>query len=283
MLHKLVVLYLAAFSQAYTTFDTTCSTPSTVVNYVSSADTRSTTDILWSCLFTIIACTWTVQHLNVPEQRERRNPGWLGNVKWGLKNCWTSTKWMLITVIAPEVLLGKYLADVVNAHNDLKKMKDFAAQDEVPWTLAHCLFANMGGFVLRRHAVGRIGKQRNIGCQSIDIPGSPEQRVTIQESLGAGNSVSSRDTVPYDEEGSDPPKVAGSTKYPNPYHLLASDIFALREAGVISRLPYISPEELQDRSKSDSLIRIITILQIVWMIIQILARAVRHLAISQLE
>jgi hypothetical protein len=121
-------------------------------------------------------------------------------------------------------------------------------------------------------------------CQSIDdIPGSPEQRITIQKSLGAGNSDSSRDTIPYDKEGSDPQKATGSTEYPNPYHLLASDIFTLREAGVISRLPYISLEELQDHSKSDSLIRIIAIFQIVWMIIQILARTVRHLAISQLE
>jgi hypothetical protein len=46
MLRRVVVLHLAAFSQAYTTFDTTCSTPSTAVNYVSSADTRGTIDIL---------------------------------------------------------------------------------------------------------------------------------------------------------------------------------------------------------------------------------------------
>jgi hypothetical protein len=42
-------------------------------------------------------------------------------------------------------------------------------------------------------------------------------------------------------------------------------------------------EELQDRSKSDSLIRVIAVVQILWTVIQICTRAARHLAVSQLE
>ena len=73
MLRSLFLLSLPASLHAYTTFNTTCSTLPGVVNYVSLADTRGTMDILWSCLFTIIACTWTVLHLNAPEQREGRD------------------------------------------------------------------------------------------------------------------------------------------------------------------------------------------------------------------
>jgi hypothetical protein len=72
-------------------------------------------------------------------------------------------------------------------------------------------------------------------------------------------------------------------RHENPYHLNTLDILLLREQGILLRLPYISPEELQDRSKSDSLVRVIAIIQIAGMILQILARAVRHLVISQLE
>jgi hypothetical protein len=63
----------------------------------------------------------------------------------------------------------------------------------------------------------------------------------------------------------------------------ASDIRQLREAGVLQRLPYVTIEEINDKSKSDSFARIITIFQIVWTTVQIIARAIRHLAISQLE
>jgi hypothetical protein len=276
MLRSLALLQLAAFSHAYTTFDTICSPPSTTVNYVSSANTRGTIDILWSCLFTVIACTWTVQHLNIPEQREGRDSGWLGDIKWGLKRGFTSTKWMIATVIAPEVLLGKYWGDLEGAKLDLKKLRKFAAKDGVPWTLSHCFFANMGGFVLRTHASGRVGKRVP------DIADAPTEQSTQQELTLAIEPDTL--TVPTSHDGgSNPPKSPENTDFPNPYHLTAGDIFALRKSRVLTRLPYISPDELQDRSKSDSLVRTIAVGQILWVSIQILIRAARHLAISQLE
>ena len=284
MLRSLALLQLAALSHAYTTFDTICSTPSTTVNYVSSANIRGTIDILWSCLFTVIACTWTVQHLNIPEQREGRDSGWLGDIKWGLKRSFVSTKWMLATIIAPEVLLSKYWGDLEDAKLNLRKLRNFAAEDGVPWTLSHCFFASMGGFVLRTHASGRIGKPENVACQRVpDIADAPTKQSTQQELTLAIEPDTLTVPTSYDGEGSDPQKSLENTNFPNPYHLTAGDIFALRKSRVLTRLPYISPDELQDRSKSDSLVRTIAVGQILWVSIQILIRAARHLAISQLE
>ncbi|PWY91623.1 hypothetical protein BO94DRAFT_533749, partial [Aspergillus sclerotioniger CBS 115572] len=45
----------------------------------------------------------------------------------------------------------------------------------------------------------------------------------------------------------------------------------------------IEPAEIADRSKSDILMRVIAVGQIIWVIIQVIARAVRHLAVTQLE
>jgi len=66
--------------------------PPATVNFVSSADKRGTMDILLGCLFTIIACTRSVQHLNIPEQREGWDLGWLGDIKCASKGAWTSLK-----------------------------------------------------------------------------------------------------------------------------------------------------------------------------------------------
>jgi len=79
------------------------------------------------------------------------------------------------------------------------------------------------------------------------------------------------------------PSDAPSVSYPNPYHLVASNILALREAGLLTKLPSISQEEISDKSKSDGLIRAITVVQIIWMMVQIIVRASRNLTISQLE
>lgn len=144
-------------AQAYTTFKPECTNPEESVNFVSSPPTRGTLDILWSSLFTIFACTWTILHLNVPEQREGRDPGTWGDLKWGLKAIWGKAKWMLVAVLAPEVLLYLGIIKLTNSREQHLKLKALAKDDKVPWTLAHTTFANMGGFVVRGGS-DRVGK-----------------------------------------------------------------------------------------------------------------------------
>jgi hypothetical protein len=221
--------------------------------------------IKWSCLFTIIACTWTIQHLNVPEQREGRDPDWLGDIKWKLKRTWSSTKWMLATIIAPEVLLGKAWADLGLAKVELNTLQRFAAEDGVPWTLTYSLLANMGGFVIRTYTRRTRGGLALIGNGT-----QTELVILVSESN-------------VDSESAQIKKSTLALSYSNPFHLMASDICRLREAGLLARLLYVTIEEINDKSKGDSFTRAIAIFQIVWTVIQVIARAARHLAISQLE
>lgn len=73
------------------------------------------------------------------------------------------------------------------------------------------------------------------------------------------------------------------SEFMTPYHLNAKDISILREKAVLPRLPFISPGELQDWSKADSFMRLITVGQILWVCIQAIVRATRDLPVSQLE
>ncbi|EHK17582.1 uncharacterized protein TRIVIDRAFT_14128, partial [Trichoderma virens Gv29-8] len=138
-----LAFYLPPLVQAYTVFETNCSAPVITSNYVSSPNTRGTLDILWSSLFTIFACTWTLQHPNVPKQRDE-DTKWK-NVKWGLKKFGRSTLRMLSTILAPELIIAAACDDFIAARENLKKMKKYAKRDKVPWTLRHSYYANMGG------------------------------------------------------------------------------------------------------------------------------------------
>ena len=73
-----LIFITADIVQAYAVFNPVCSTPTSEqpAHYVGSSNVRGTLDILWSSLFTIFVCTWSIQHLNVPEQREGRDSGW---------------------------------------------------------------------------------------------------------------------------------------------------------------------------------------------------------------
>jgi hypothetical protein len=145
-----VLVLLVGWVEAYSEFQTTCTTPPSPTNYVSSPNTRGTLDILWSCLFTVIACTWTIQHLNVPEQPgfDPQDVPWHRVLRWNLNGLWRSIKWMLVTIIAPEYILGKAVADLYAAYQSKKEMQRYAIMDGVEWGLTQAFFANMGGFVL---------------------------------------------------------------------------------------------------------------------------------------
>jgi hypothetical protein len=144
-----LVIAVCARTQAYTVFQPTCTSPTEPVNFVSGPDSRGTLDILWSSLFTIFACTWTIQHPNVPEQRDGRFPGWTGDVRWGLRHAAESLKLAVVTILAPEIVTFTAWCDYCAARWTCSKLEKFAKEDGVPWTMSHGHYATMGGFVIR--------------------------------------------------------------------------------------------------------------------------------------
>jgi hypothetical protein len=280
--------FLFAFGtvvQAYTVFETTCKTPITNVNFVSSPDSRGTLDILWSSLFTIFACTWTIQHLNVPEQREGRDRGWKGDLKWMLKGVYTSVKWMLLTMVAPEFVIGRACVDRVQAKRYLQELLKFAKDDHVPWTLAHTYYANMGGFVVRSRVGENILLGPHVGDATrngdhTDITASAEYRPCAPDAIDIAK-------LDHSDPGSFPAKETPGYNdildQDSLFYLDAQILYELRREKIIPKLPSITKEELEDKSKSDPFVKAIAIVQISWATLQIIVRAARKLPISQLE
>lgn len=79
-------------------------------------------------------------------------------------------------------------------------------------------------------------------------------------------------------------RAAGALPYYNvPYHLFADEIFHLRQSGALTKLPKITSAEINDKSKGDTFVKLITSFQVLWFILQVVIRAIRQLSISQLE
>lgn len=137
--------------KAYAVFETTCSAPNPQSEFlfVSSPNTRGTLNILWSSIFTIFACTWTLQHPDVPKQRNDREPGLSGGLKWILKGFGKSALLMILTALAPEWVMRKAVRDFIRARQTQELMADYVDEDQVAWSLRHSYFARMGGFAIR--------------------------------------------------------------------------------------------------------------------------------------
>jgi hypothetical protein len=178
---------------------------------------------------------------------------------------------MVITTVAPEVVIGMACYDYLSAKKNLRDLEGFASEDDVPWTLTHSYYANIGGFVVQSGPPEDSHTETYISSKGFRVT------TTIRGTPRHGNKAN-RNSLPSMIFGSE-----GKISYHNPYHLTGRQIWQLRKKDILPSLPQISEAELQDRSKSDAFVKAIALFQILWAIVQIIVRTARKLTISQLE
>ncbi|KAF3929955.1 hypothetical protein AA313_de0205665 [Arthrobotrys entomopaga] len=104
------------------------------VGWVQSPNQRGTIDIIWTCLLTILACSWTVLHLNVPSRRD--------SVYIRL---WRKVSGMVAAIFAPEWNTALAYKQWRSARKSVPKMRELGMQT---WKMAHGFYADMGGFII---------------------------------------------------------------------------------------------------------------------------------------
>ncbi|KAF7525201.1 hypothetical protein G7054_g11167 [Neopestalotiopsis clavispora] len=114
---------------------------------------RSTWGIIWSCLAVFLLCSWKCTHLNVPTVEESEagwHKIWCIPVfpeqpllrKWGRK-----LFFMALIAIAPEIVVALAARQHLEARDDLRDVK-LCSENMRKYTMAHAMFAHMGGFVV---------------------------------------------------------------------------------------------------------------------------------------
>ena len=96
------------------------------VRWAPGPSTRGTLDIFWSCLFTVVACVWTILHLNIPAPDQHHLL--LRKITWAFAN-----------VILPDVILYAALLD----RYEVRKKMDQLRNLQEP-------FEEMGGWVVQK-------------------------------------------------------------------------------------------------------------------------------------
>ncbi|MCJ1229931.1 hypothetical protein MMC12_006602 [Toensbergia leucococca] len=305
---QLLSILAASLTSASTTFSPDCASPPAQVNFVSSPSVRGTLDILWSSIFTLLLCTWTIQHLNVPDQKPEEVPGLLWALlrrrerknfrealRWSINGVWYKTKWVLTTLLVPEFLVGKALQDLVLAIHYRNRMRQMAEKDGVEWSLAHAYYANMGGFVARIESTSASHSNFDQRNSAAAQKGASQDGTLVSQSNIRGVASGGRTNNSLER-----PKSEGHTQAVDPESeamitetaeeasqrtltFIARTLIEARKSGLISRLPSISLREIEGRSKGDAFVKGSAIIQVLWMTIQCIVRATRHLPITQLE
>lgn len=232
------------------------------VGWQTSPSRRGTLTIIENSLFTMFACTWSIQHLNVPALGENFR-----------KTLPRKCKWAVFTVFFPEFLMALAILEFVMAVGDMELLEQNGRlkfpswyqysrqalrypgrifrnsrdeesavgcksetngvnheQQDPEWTLTHCYFANMGGFYLREKA-----------SSSPEATSSSKARIRL---LTARHFADSWESI---------------------------------------EIPKFSEADLNDKSKTDYFTKTIAVIQIAQLLLSLIVRTVRHLSFSQLE
>jgi hypothetical protein len=68
-------------------------------------------NLVWNCLTTVIACSWSILHFNVPGRHDGTC------IKF-----WRKVKWVSITVVFPEFIFAKAVCELQMAIDDLREL-----------------------------------------------------------------------------------------------------------------------------------------------------------------
>jgi hypothetical protein len=251
-------------------------------------------------------CTWTILHLNVPPQLRPLPPpksGW-ERLRRSFFTTWYAVKpkikWMTIVIFFPEWPLGFAIQRLVEGRKFQEMVKNFQrvekVDEEIEWTMTHTMYANMGGFVVK------FPIRDNSEQPSNQIATRDTEVDELLNKFQVNNQTGHRHLGPFYWDphpghyalaksnlttrgqryslSLDGCAVALSG---NVWSLNAGQLLEARRCGIIAKFPDITENEISDKNKDDMLIKVLALLQVVWLCIQIVIRAVEEKQSSQLE
>lgn len=279
---SITIFLSVSIVQAQNSTVSTANSGNAKVGWHDGPNQRGTLTLLWSCLSTVIACTWTILHLNVPGQSDSL---W---IKIGRK-----AKWMIITILFPEFVFSKAICELQMAVDDLQAMKE--KEGVIKWTVTFgCRLKNL-------HKLFHLF-DNTPASETIDgaAPGRELMILNPAENTSPAMTVSHSTVNSYDPDLS-PEKerlwtlthsyfanMGGLERYKSPEGLSPLTAHGLVNCCVGTNhdpLPTLDlpKKDIEDKIKADWFLKSVAIAQISWFLLSVIVRAVEKLPISQLE
>lgn len=220
-----------------------------LVGFKDDPEGRGTIGLIWSCLLTLALCVWSALHLNIPPKYDTPVRQWSRMLRW-----------VFLGILAPELVLWAAWRQWQSAKILTVRVQEILnEQDEQQQQETVCTVGQDQDDKLRRQSTAKTGRK---------------YEWTRLHSFYACMGGLVFDMAESTEDGIDHiPRYRRVT-------LSAHATILLARCG---HLPDIDPDYIKDKSKADSLAKVIVLLQATWFLVQAIARLVFHLPVSLLE
>ncbi|KAI0059779.1 hypothetical protein BV25DRAFT_1918174 [Artomyces pyxidatus] len=270
-----------------TIFDFFAATTSTSDTCTDISICRTRYTIIWSSLVTILACVWTAVHRNVPEPEsdgESRFWRMMGQV-------WEAAKIVVVTVLAPEWVLAWAVRQWLNARRVVKELEwaRGGGKAEMPTWIKRKRKDRLQYQKIRvemtKNKKGDGTQEENVSTQLAAARRSGEKLEGEQQMFNIAdvNKQTGRVDGKWTARhgffvimGGFHFYVAGKPQHP----LSRDDVVLLIMSG---ELVPPTDEEIRKWSQSDVLSKTLAVVQTLWFVVQVIARRIEGLPITQLE
>ncbi|KAJ9602090.1 hypothetical protein H2200_013450 [Cladophialophora chaetospira] len=235
-----------------------------------SPNVRGTMDIIWTCVFTILVCVWTVVHMNVPAppNTDTTVKLWLRRLKW-VGNC----------CMVPEIVLLLAAGQWSFARVCWREMRQILAEQDEEYKVES----------------GEL-QPKAVSCStpSLTHPALESKSEDGKQEMSRPKLRRSETFEQYQKRESDERWTLRHAFYANMGGFRLQDktgrtfLVSAKHINYLVRqkyiaLPSITPLEINDRSKSDSLAKFLAIMQVGWLAVQVVARTIQNLETTLLE
>ena len=225
------------------------------VGWVWDGNTRGTFGLVVTCVLTLSLCVHSAVHLNIPPPKESNLQSWL-----------RTTKWVLLGILGPELVIFTAWRQNMSARTLMRKIKEISDENTSKVNLLSRLLS--AGIDLFK----QVDKHENQHEQM-----NPKTSWTVVEAFYAGMGG-----FTIDREMILPPENEANRVEQQRLTLTARGVALLAECGYLQELE-VNKEEIEDKNKADATAKLLSCLQALWVLVEVIGRLVQHLPVTLLE
>ncbi|KAK7022803.1 hypothetical protein VNI00_016930 [Paramarasmius palmivorus] len=250
-------------------------------------DCRTTIGIIWNCLSVVFICTWVAIHPNIPlvEKFDDKKRQWSGHRWHPAALVYQNVELMVIALLSPEIMILWAMRQREQAKKIRNQFKEYE------WGMSHGFFVIMGGFALYdgekfRGYLWDRDRKRECSWQRWKYPYDGLSETCFGEIKDYHRAYqtleNTRNGHARTSESSTPPDDHEATTQETPLPP-CSDPENILEFCVAKGYITLTQDEIKDKSHADVITKSIAVTQTIWFIVQVIARAIEGLAITELE
>jgi hypothetical protein len=206
----------------------------------------------------------------------------LERIWWAIQDSRTKVKWMIFTVLIPEYIIGKALSELLAVNETIKNNGRIERPVQHQWDKVTASMANMGYFIIDFEDYWLEASSDEMDRKVEVKPGRLAEEDSPTVATGPGYSLKKKVTEILKSNHHSASTRLNLSRLTHRYWALSSEQMSRLFPRILDP-PVIPVRQLEVLNRGDTLVKALALVQITYLIVQLIARKVAGMPSAQLE